>query len=116
MLPSQARCAEYRLTCEPPKCKNLGSEFHVETVGYEKAMKTLLQILLLVVCLVVGIWMAGRGIAVIVAPSALAGPQEDFLRHLVEGGFCLVGGICVLSVAVQQFICWRAHRKQGGLI
>jgi hypothetical protein len=38
------------------------------------------------------------------------------LQYLLEISVSIAGGICVLSVAVEQLNCWRTHRKDGGLI
>jgi hypothetical protein len=38
------------------------------------------------------------------------------LQYLLEVSVSIAGGACVLSVAAQQLICWRTHRKDGGLI
>jgi hypothetical protein len=38
------------------------------------------------------------------------------LQYLLEVSVSIAGGVCVLSVAVEQLICWRTHHKDGGLI
>ena len=55
-----------------------------------------------------------HGIAL--AATARAPSHEEMLQYLFEVGVSIAGGVCVLSVAVQQLICWRTHRKDGGLI
>ncbi len=76
--------------------------------------KTVLRVITLVLCAIVGLWAVGHGIALIAifrAPS-----REDMLQYLLEVSVSIAGGICVLSVAVEQLYCWRTHHKDGGLI
>jgi len=51
-----------------------------------------------------------------VGVRAAAAERGQTLRHLLEGSILIAGGVCVLSVAVQQLYCWRTHRKGGGLL
>lgn len=77
-------------------------------------LKTALRVVTLVLCAVIGLWAVIHGLALAVTVS---GPsREDVLRYLLEVSISIAGGVCVLSVAVEQLICWRAHRKDGGLI
>ncbi len=79
-------------------------------------MTTALRIVALVLTAVIGLWALGHGVALAVAIRAHPGEHEDMLRHLVEGSISIAGGISVLSLSVQQLYCWRAHRKDGGLL
>ena len=76
--------------------------------------KTALRVITLVLCAVVGLWAVAHGFALLVmfrAPS-----HQDMLEYMLEVSVSIAGGVCVLSVAVEQLICWRTHRKDGGLI
>lgn len=77
-------------------------------------MKTALRLAMLFICALAGLWILGHGIALVVALRAPGHP--DVLRHLVEGSVRIAGGICVLSVALEQFECWRTHRKDDSLL
>jgi hypothetical protein len=76
--------------------------------------KTAFRVVTLAVCAIVGLWAVGHGIAL--AALASASSHEDMLQYLLEVSVSIAGGVCVLSVAVQQLYCWRTHRKDGGLI
>jgi len=77
-------------------------------------VKTVLRIITLVLCAIVGLWAVAHGF--ILAASASAPTHEDMLQFLLEVSVSIAGGICVLSVAVEQLYCWRTHHKDGGLI
>jgi hypothetical protein len=77
-------------------------------------LKTGLRIVTLILCGIIGLWAVAHGITlalVLQAPS-----REDMLQYLLEVSVSIAGGICVLSVAVEQLNCWRTHHKDGGLI
>jgi hypothetical protein len=76
--------------------------------------KTALRVVTLALCGIIGLWAVVHGIALAAIVSALR--HEDMLQYLLEVSVSIAGGICVLSVAVQQLNCWRTHRKDGGLI
>jgi len=76
--------------------------------------KTVLRVFSLVLCAIVGLWAVGHGFAL--AATASAPSHEDMLQYLFEVSVSIAGGVCVLSVAAQQLLCWRTHRKDGGLI
>jgi hypothetical protein len=88
-----------------------------EPIGRERwvaMFKTALRVVTLALCAVVGLWAVGHGFALAAAAS---GPtHEDILQYLLEVSVSIAGGVCVLSVAVQQLYCWRTHHKDGGLI
>jgi len=77
-------------------------------------MNTALRFIILIVCALVGLWTLGHGIALVVLTRSPGHP--DILRHLVEGSILIAGGLCVLSVALEQFDCWRTHRKDDSLL
>ena len=77
-------------------------------------MKTPLRVVVLVICALVGLWTLGHGIALVILTRAPGHP--DVLRLLVEGSILIAGGVCVLSVAVEQIDCWRTHRKDDSLL
>jgi hypothetical protein len=77
-------------------------------------LKTSLRLVGLALCAVIGLWAVGHGITL--AVSASAPTHEDMLEYLLEVSVSIAGGVCVLSVAVQQLNCWRTHQKDGGLI
>jgi hypothetical protein len=77
-------------------------------------VRTGLRILTLVLCAIIGLWAVGHGIALAVTVRA---PSHEFLlEYLLEISVSIAGGVCVLSVAVEQLNCWRTHRKDEGLI
>ncbi len=77
-------------------------------------MKTALRLVALLLCGLVGFWALARGIG-LVLETRLPG-EEDVLRDLIEGSTFIAGGVCVLSVAVEQFYCWRTHHKEDSLL
>lgn len=77
-------------------------------------LKTALRVVTLVLCAIIGLWAVGHGVALAVMLQAPS--HEDMLQYLLEVSVSIAGGICVLSVAVEQLDCWRTHRKDGGLI
>ena len=79
-------------------------------------MKTVLRVLALVLSAIVGLWVLGHGIALAVSIRHLVGSGQDILDELIESSVSIAGGICVLSVAVEQLNCWRTHRKEDSLI
>jgi hypothetical protein len=76
--------------------------------------KTALRVVTLGLCAIIGLWAVGHGFALAATASALS--HEDMFQYLLEVSVSIAGGACVLSVAAQQLICWRTHRKDGGLI
>ena len=79
-------------------------------------MKTALRVAALALTALIGLWALVHGIIVAVAVRAIPGEHSDVLRQLIEGSIFIAGGVCVLSVAVQQLYCWRTHRQDGGLL
>ena len=77
-------------------------------------LKTALRVVTLVLCVIVGLWAVGHGIALVTMFRASS--HEDMLQYLLEVSVSIAGGVCVLSVAVEQLDCWRTHHKDGGLI
>jgi len=77
-------------------------------------LKTALRVVTLVLCAIIGLWAVGHGFAL--AATANAPTHEEMLQYLLEVSVSIAGGVCVLSVAVQQLYCWRTHHKNGGLI
>jgi hypothetical protein len=76
--------------------------------------KTTLRVVTLALCAIIGLWAVVHGIAL--AAMVRAPSHEDVLQYLLEVSVSIAGGVCVLSVAVEQLICWRTHHKDGGLI
>ena len=76
--------------------------------------KTALRIVALTVCAITGLWALGHG--VFLAVTLMAASHEDMLQYLLEVSISIAGGVCVLSVSVEQLNCWRTHHKDGGLI
>ena len=79
-------------------------------------MKTALRVVALVLSALIGFWALARGIGVAAAMRLHPGEHADLVRHVLEASISIAGGICVLSVPVQQIYCWRTHRKDGGLL
>ena len=77
---------------------------------------TFLRIICLVVSALMGVWVLSHGIASAAALQGMPGDPEDFRRQLIEAAVFIAGGVCILSVAGQQFYCWRTHRRDGGLL
>lgn len=76
--------------------------------------KTSLRVVTLALCAIIGLWAVGHGITLAIMANAPS--HEYMLEYLFEVSVSIAGGVCVLSVAVQQLNCWRNHRKDGGLI
>jgi ATP-dependent protease HslVU (ClpYQ) peptidase subunit len=76
--------------------------------------KTVLRVATLVLCAIIGFWAVGHGFALAASVGVLT--HEEMLQYLVEVSVSIAGGICVMSVAVEQLNCWRTHHKEGGLI
>jgi hypothetical protein len=79
-------------------------------------MKTALRVVALFLSAVVGLWVIAHGISIAVTIRHLAVENQNILNELIESSASIAGGICVLSVAVEQLICWRTHRKEDSLI
>jgi hypothetical protein len=69
---------------------------------------------MLALCAIVGLWAVAHGFAL--AATANTPSHEVMLQYLLEISVSIAGGVCVLSVAVEQLICWRTHHKNGGLL
>jgi hypothetical protein len=76
-------------------------------------MKSALRVIALLFAAFIGLWVLGHGI--VLAAQVLRQNQHD-IEELVESSVSIAGGICVLSVAVEQLYCWRARRKDDSLI
>ena len=79
-------------------------------------MKTGLRVTALVLAGFVGLWVLGHGIVLAAQIHGLLRENQDIIEELVESSASIAGGICVLSVAVEQLYCWRARRKDDSLI
>lgn len=79
-------------------------------------MKTTLRIIALVLAAFVGLWVLIHGIVLAAQIHGMLRENEDIIEQLVECSVSIAGGICVLSVAVEQLNCWRTHRKDDSLI
>lgn len=79
-------------------------------------MKTALRIIALVVAALVGLWVLIHGIVLAAQIHGLLREDQDSVAALIECSVSIAGGICVLSVAVEQLYCWRTHRKDDSLI
>jgi hypothetical protein len=77
-------------------------------------VRTLFRVITLVLCAIIGLWAVGHGFVLAAKVSALR--HEDILQYLLEVSVSIGGGVCVLSVAVEQLHCWRTHGKGGELI
>ena len=77
-------------------------------------MKSALRLIVLFISALAGLWALGHGIALVVVVRAPG--HGDTQRHIVEGSIRIAAGICVLSVALEQFDCWRTHRKDDSLL
>jgi vacuolar-type H+-ATPase subunit I/STV1 len=77
-------------------------------------MKTALRVVVLFLCALMGLLAVGRGIALVVAVRRPG--HGEVLGALIEGSVYLAGGLCVLSVAIEQLHCWRTHRKDDSLL
>ncbi len=79
-------------------------------------MSTALRVVALILTGLMGLWLLGHGIVVGVSAHLGTAGEQEVVSLLLEGSVFIAGGICVVSVAVQQLYCWRTHRKDGGLI
>lgn len=79
-------------------------------------MKTGLRVTALVLAGFVGLWVLGHGIVLAAQIHGLLRENQELIEELVESSVSIAGGICVLSVAVEQLYCWRTHRKEDSLI
>jgi len=77
-------------------------------------MKIVLRVVILVLCALTGLVVAGHGIAEAVLIHTPG--REDVMRHLIEGSISIAGGVCVVAVAVDQLECLRAHRRSGNIL
>jgi hypothetical protein len=80
------------------------------------AVKSALRLVALVLSAVIGLWAVGHGVALVIAIRSVAGEHANVVSELIEVSISIAGGICVLSVAVEQLYCWRTHRKDDSLI
>jgi hypothetical protein len=78
-------------------------------------MKSVMRAVVLCLCALIGLWALVRGISSVTFLRT-QGSQEDFFQHLIEASVFIAGGICVLSVAVEQLYCWRTHHKDDSLL
>jgi hypothetical protein len=77
-------------------------------------MKTVVRVVILVLCALTGLVVTGHGIveaALIRTPG-----HQDIMRHLVEGSISIAAGACVVAVAIDQLECLRTHRKGGDIL
>ena len=79
-------------------------------------MKTALRVVALFLSAVIGLRVIAHGISIAVTIHHLTGENRDILNELIESSVSIAGGICVLSVAVEQLNCWRTHRKEDSLL
>ena len=77
-------------------------------------MKTVLRVVILVLCALTGLVVAGHGIAQAVLIHTPG--REDVMRHLIEGSISIAGGVCVVAVAVDQLECLRTHHRSGNIL
>ena len=77
-------------------------------------MKNALRLGILVLSAFVGLWAVGRGISLVVTVRVPG--LGDIWTHLLGGSVFIAGGVCVLSVAIAQFVRWRTHGRDGGLL
>jgi hypothetical protein len=79
-------------------------------------VKTALRIIALVLSALVGLGVLIHGIVLAAEIHGLVRENQTFMAELVKCSVFIAGGICVLSVAVEQLYCWRTHRKEDSLI
>jgi uncharacterized membrane protein YbhN (UPF0104 family) len=79
-------------------------------------MKTALRVVALALTAVIGLWAVGHGIVLAVAIQTLAREHADIVGELIEASVSIAGGICVLSVAVEQLHCWRTRHREDSLL
>jgi len=77
-------------------------------------MKTVLRLVILVLCALTGLVVAGHGIAQAVLIHTPG--RADVMRHLIEGSISIAGGACVVAVAVEQLECLRTHHRSGNIL
>ena len=77
-------------------------------------MKTVLRVVILVLCALTGLVVAGHGIAEAVLIHTPG--REDVMRHLIEGSISIAGGVCVVAVALDQLECLRTHHRSGNIL
>jgi len=77
-------------------------------------MKTVVRVVILVLCALTGLVVAGHGIAQAVLIHTPG--REDVMRHLIEGSISIAGGACVVAVAVDQLECLRTHHRSGNIL
>jgi hypothetical protein len=77
-------------------------------------MKTVLRVVILVLCALTGLVVAGHGVAQAVLIHTPG--REDVMRHLIEGSISIAGGVCVVAVAVDQLECLRTHHRSGNIL
>jgi hypothetical protein len=79
-------------------------------------VKKVWQTVALLLAAIIGLWSLGHGIGLAVAMRAMPGEHTEIFLQLVEASVAIAGGVCVLSVTVRQYYCWRTHGKDGGLV
>ena len=77
-------------------------------------MKTVLRVVILVLCALTGLVVTAYGIGEAVSIHTPGHP--DFMRHLIGGSISIAGGVCVMAVAIDQLECLRTHRKSGNIL
>jgi len=77
-------------------------------------MKTVLRLVILVLCALTGLVVAGHGIAQAVLIHTPG--RADVMRHLIEGSISIAGGACVVAVAIEQLECLRTHHRSGNIL
>jgi hypothetical protein len=77
-------------------------------------MKTVVRVVILVLCALTGLVVAGHGIAQAVLIHTPG--RADVMRHLIEGSISIAGGACVVAVAVDQLECLRTHHRSGNIL
>ncbi|HXX21810.1 MAG TPA: hypothetical protein VEO19_01520 [Terriglobia bacterium] len=77
-------------------------------------MKTVLRVVILVLCALTGLVVTGHGIAQAVSIHTPGG--ADVMRHLIEGSVSIAGGACVVAVAIDQLECLRAHHRSRKIL
>jgi len=77
-------------------------------------MRTVVRVVILVLCALTGVVVAGHGIAQAVLIHTPG--RADIMRHLIEGSISIAGGACVVAVAVDQLECLRTHHRSGNIL
>jgi hypothetical protein len=88
----------------------------VEILVGGSPMKTALRVVALFLTALIGLWVFGHGIVLAVGIRQLVGENQEILNELIESSVSIAGGICVVSVAVEQLNCLRTHRKEDSLL